>query len=137
MRKFVAFHRIAIAAGAVLLLAGPAVPQTRPAVPLLDRLEAGQWELRGAGNALIAAICLGGDHAAFAQPRHRTLSCQQSVVSSDARSVTVRYSCPGVGSGRTEILVETPRLAQIDSQGLDRGAPFALRAEARRIGACA
>ncbi|MBX3561512.1 MAG: hypothetical protein KF780_06820 [Sphingomonas sp.] len=136
MTRSIAFRRTAIALGAGLLLAGPAVPQARPALPLLDRLEAGQWELRGAGNALIAAICL-GDRAALAQPYHRGLACQQSVISSDARSVTVRYSCPGVGSGRTEILVETPRLAQIDSQGLDRGAPFALRAEARRTGACA
>ena len=45
--------------------------------------------------------------------------------------MTVNYSCPGVGRGRTEIRFETPRLIQIDSQGLDRGAPFALRAEAR------
>lgn len=133
---FVAYRRIAMAVGAGLFLAGPAVPQVRPALPLLDRLEAGQWELRGPGNTLIAAICL-GDRAALAQPYHRGLSCQQSLVSSDARSVTVRYSCPGVGSGRTEILVETPRLAQVDSQGLDRGTPFALRAEARRTGACA
>ncbi len=135
MNKFVAFRRAAIGAGAVLFFVGPAVPQTRSAIPLLDRLEAGQWELRGTGNALIAAICL-GDRAAFVQPQHRGLACQQTVVSSDNRSVTVRYSCPGVGSGRTEILVETPRLAQIDSQGLDRGTPFAVRAEARRTGGC-
>ncbi len=124
----------AAALGAAFFLAGPAVPQ--PAVPLLDRLEAGQWELRGPGNNLIAAICL-GDRAVLAQPHHRGLACQRSVVSSDARSVTLRYSCPGIGSGRTQILVETPRLVQIDSQGLDRGAPFALRAEGRRTGACA
>lgn len=136
MTKGVALRRAAIAMGAGLLLAGPAVPQARQTLPLLDRLEAGLWELRGPGNALIAAICL-GDRAALVQPYHRGLACQQSLVSSDARSVTVRYSCPGVGSGRTEILVETPRLAQIDSQGLDRGTPFALRAEARRSGACA
>lgn len=135
MTRSVAFRRAAFAVSAALLLTGPAVPQVRPVIPLIDRLEAGQWELRGAGNTLIAAICL-GDRTALAQPYHRGLACQQSVISSDARSVTVRYSCPGVGSGRTEILVETPRLVQIDSQGLDRGAPFALRAEARRIGAC-
>ena len=51
--------------------------------------------------------------------------------------MTVNYTCPGIGRGRTTIRVETPRLVQIDSQGLDRGAPFALRAEARRIGPCA
>jgi len=132
----VALRRAAMAAILALFPAVPAIPQAQSAIPLLDRLEAGQWELRGAGNALIAAICL-GDRALLARPQHRGLVCQQSVISSDARSVTLRYSCPGVGSGRTEILVETPRLAQIDSQGLDRGVPFALRAEARRTGACA
>lgn len=119
--------------GAALFLAGPAIPQA--AVPLLDRLEAGQWELRGPGNNLVASICL-GDRSALVQPRHRGLACRHSLVASDARSVTMRYSCPGIGSGRTQILVETPRLVQIDSQGLDRGAPFALRAEGRRTGAC-
>lgn len=123
--------------GAAVFFAGPAVPQASPAaLPVLDRLEAGLWELRGAGNARIASICI-GDRGRLTQPQHARLACTRSVIGSDARTVTVRYSCPGVGSGQTEIRVETPRLAQIDSQGLDRGAPFALRAEARRIGPCA
>lgn len=130
-------YRAAAGLGAAVFFAAPAVPQASPqAIPLLDRLEAGLWELRGTGNARVASICL-GDRARLTQPRHSGLACTRTVIGGDARSVTVRYSCPGVGSGRTEIRVETPRLAQIDSQGLDRGAPFALRAEARRIGPCA
>lgn len=130
-------YRAAAGLGAAFFFAAPAVPQQRAeALPVLDRLEAGLWELRGTGNARIASICI-GDRARLAQPQHARLSCTRSLIGSDARSVTVRYSCPGVGSGRTEIRVETPRLAQIDSQGLDHGAPFALRAEARRIGPCA
>ena len=44
--------------------------------------------------------------------------------------MTVNYVCPGMGRGRTILRVETPRLVQIDSQGLHNGAPFALRAQA-------
>ena len=64
-------------------------------------------------------------------------TCRRDVVAADADSVTVNYSCPGTGRGRTTIRIETPRLVQIDSQGLDHGMPFALRAEARRVGPCA
>lgn len=130
----VAFFLLGPAAfGALAFLAGPAVPQGP--LPALDGLEDGRWELRGTGDTLIAAVCL-GDRAQLVQPQHRGLTCTRSVVGADARSVTIRYSCPGAGSGQTLVRVETPRLAQIDSQGLDHGAPFALRAEARRIGAC-
>ena len=48
------------------------------------------------------------------------------MVAADSDSMTVNYSCPGAGRGRTTIRFETPRLVQIDSQGLDHGAPFAL-----------
>jgi hypothetical protein len=58
------------------------------------------------------------------------------VLAADEHSVTVSYVCPGMGRGRTLLRVETPRLVQIDSQGLANGAPFALRAVARKVGPC-
>lgn len=128
--------RLLAAAGMTMLLAGPG--HTQPgegAAPMLARLEAGQWELRGAGNARIAAICL-GNPILLTQPRHGATPCTRDVVAADADSMTVNYSCPGVGRGRTTLRFETPRLVQIDSQGLDRGMPFALRAQARRTGPC-
>jgi hypothetical protein len=104
---------------------------------MLTRLEAGQWELRGAsGSGRIAAICL-GNPILLTQPRHGGAPCTRDVVAADSDSMTVNYSCPGLGRGRTTIRFETPRLVQIDSQGLDHGMPFALRAEARRVGPCA
>ncbi|HYD14401.1 MAG TPA: hypothetical protein VEC11_16265 [Allosphingosinicella sp.] len=130
--------RLLAASGLSMLLAGPG--QTQPengAHPMLTRLEAGQWELRGgSGNARIGAICL-GNPILLTQPRHRAAACTRDVVAADADSMTVNYSCPGQGRGRTTLRFETPRLVQIDSQGLDRGMPFALRAEARRVGPCA
>jgi hypothetical protein len=126
------------AAGLLMCLAGPG--QTQPAGgahPMLNRLEAGQWELRGGtGNGRITAICL-GNPILLTQPRHGGAPCTRDVVAADADSMTVNYSCPGLGRGRTTIRFETPRLVQIDSQGLDHGMPFALRAEARRVGPCA
>ena len=50
---------------------------------------------------------------------------------------TVSYSCPGAGSGRTTIRVETTRLLDIQSQGIVNNAPFEVRYEARRTGPCA
>lgn len=128
--------RAALAACAALLAAVPAATQqAAPANGALGRLEPGLWELRGEGGGALASICL-GDPAQLAQPQHRGRACERSVLSQDARSVTMRYSCPAAGSGRTVIRVETPRLAQIESQGLDRGTPFALELEARRTGTC-
>ena len=137
MRSFLAWRPLA-AAGLLLALAGPGQSQPAgPPQPMLARLEAGQWELRaGTGNARIANICL-GNPILLTQPRHGAAPCTRDVVAADADSVTVNYSCPGLGRGRTTIRIETPRLVQIDSQGLDHGRPFVLRAEARRVGQCA
>jgi hypothetical protein len=115
--------------------AGQERAQERGAPPMLARLESGQWELRGPANGRIASICL-GNPILLTQPQHGAAACTRDVVAADADSMTVNYSCPGAGRGRTTIRFETPRLVQIDSQGLDHGAPFALRAEARRVGAC-
>ena len=136
MRSFLTWRPLA-AAGLLLALAGPGQSQPAGPAPMLTRLEPGQWELRaGAGNSRIANICL-GNPILLTQPRHVTAACARDVVAADADSMTVNYSCPGLGRGRTTIRIETPRLVQIDSQGLDHGMPFARRAEARRVGPCA
>ena len=135
MRSLFAWRPLA-AAGLIMLVAGPGHSQPgNSGHPMLTRLEAGQWELRGSGNARITAICL-GNPILLTQPRHGASPCTRDVVAADSDSMTVNYSCPGLGRGRTTIRFETPRLVQIDSQGLDHGMPFALRAEARRTGPC-
>ena len=136
MRSILAWRSLAVS-GLLVLLAGPGLSQPAPAHPMLTRLETGQWELRGGtANARILAICL-GNPILLTQPRHGSAPCTRDVVAADSDSMTVNYSCPGLGRGRTTLRFETPRLVQIDSQGLDHGMPFALRAEARRIGPCA
>jgi hypothetical protein len=135
MRSVYAWRAFALA-GFSLFVAAPGGSQPAGAPAMLARLESGQWELRGPGNSRITSICL-GNPILLTQPQHGGANCTRDVVAADAGSMTVNYSCPGVGRGRTTIRFETPRLVQIDSQGLYRGAPFALRAEARRVGACA
>jgi hypothetical protein len=127
--------RAAAVIGFGLFFAWPGASQERTSMPMLTRLEAGQWELRGPNNARIASICI-GNPILLTQPQHGAANCTRDVVAADASSMTVNYTCPGAGRGRTTIRIETPRLVQIDSQGLDRGTPFSLRAEARRTGAC-
>jgi hypothetical protein len=127
-------YRRAALLGATLVLGAAAMQEPGPGASL-GQLEAGQWELRGQGNTLIASICL-GDPAQLVQPEHGSSLCPRTIVGSDARSVTFRYTCPGAGAGRTTVLIETPRLARIDSQGIHNGVPFAVRAEARRIAPC-
>ena len=123
---------LAIAAAA----AAPALTRVDGAAPVLGRLERGLWQLRALdGRSSPAPICL-GDAEQLAQVRHLRSSCNRSLAAVRRDSVTLSYDCPGIGSGETTIRVHTPRLARIETQGLDNGVPFALRAEARRIGPC-
>jgi hypothetical protein len=103
--------------------------------PMLNRLERGQWELRGPNNGLLVALCL-GNPILLAQPQHGAAACARDVVAADESTMTVNYVCAGAGRGRTTIRFETPRLIQVESQGLDHGVPFALRAQGRRVGEC-
>jgi hypothetical protein len=125
--------RVPLALSALLLcLAAPAATQ-QPGP--LARVERGAWQLRSPGGAVVGALCL-GDPLLLAQPEHGPQPCTREVLGTDLHSVTVSYSCPGMGRGQTILRVETPRLVQIDSQGLHNGTPFSFRAEARRTGPC-
>jgi hypothetical protein len=57
-------------------------------------------------------------------------------VNDENRFVTVHYTCPGAGYGRTQIRLESAQLVQVDSQGIAQGFPFDFTAEARRVGSC-
>ena len=57
-------------------------------------------------------------------------------VEDGAARLTVQYTCPGNGYGRTSIRRETDSLVQLESQGIHQGMPFEMTAEARRTGDC-
>ena len=118
------------------LLAVSGVAQA-PASALAD-LQAGLWQLRSIGGGTASptrTICM-RDPNELLQLRHGARSCTRRVLSSAATEITVRYECGGAGWGQTLVRVETPRLARVDTQGIDQGSPFHHTYEARRTGSC-
>lgn len=103
---------------------------------MLDRLEAGSWEITLHGEQNSAAqLCI--DHGRkLIQIRHARENCRRFVIEDTPKSVVVQYTCPAGGYGHTKIRFENPRLAQLETQGIDNGLPFNFTAEARRSGSC-
>ena len=122
---------------ALLLAGAAAVPAQAPSLAMLDQLEKGSWDLRERdGQGAVRTACL-GDARSLIQINHMRTGCSRYVIEDGASEVTVHYTCPGAGHGRTTIRRETNRLVQIDTQGIANGAPFSHAIEARRTGVCA
>jgi hypothetical protein len=133
-------RRIVFSLGVVAAIASTAVPVTGQdpvrAPMALTSLQLGQWEIRSRTDPTVnRSVCL-GDPRALIQLRHTGATCKKYVISNDPRATTVHYSCPAGGHGQTTIRVETPRLIQLESQGVANRAPFSFTAEGRRIGNC-
>lgn len=120
------------------LLAVPGRTQNAQAgeMPALSMVQPGQWLLKSRTETpQIRSICV-SDVRALLQVEHGAAVCNRFVIANTPRETTVHYTCPGSGHGRTTIRVETPRLIQIDSQGIANQEPFALELEGRRVGEC-
>ena len=130
--------RALLALGAIAVLSAPALTQGRPGLSAVSKLESGLWQLRDLDNpgASPRSMCV-ADPNALIQIEHPGAPCAQLTLKNDMRQAEVHYTCPSNGFGRTLVRVETSRLAKIDTQGIIGNAPFALRAEARRVGPCA
>lgn len=134
------YARTAAVLGFVTLAAGlcaPLRPQSAaPALTALALIEPGEWQLRSRVDPdENRSICV-GDPRILLQVRHGRIACTRFVIANEARETTVHYGCAGAGNGRTTLRVETPRLIQIESQGVADNEPFALQFEGRRVGAC-
>lgn len=101
----------------------------------LAALESGRWSLKDRETGQVRRLCL-GDKRQLLQLGHPKLQCGRFVVTDAERKVSVTNDCGAAGNERTDIRIETPRLFQLQSQGISNGAPFALTFEGRRIGAC-
>jgi hypothetical protein len=123
-----------IVAGAALWFAVPGLAQGN-GLAMLGTLAKGEWTIKQRGGAPDRKICLKTGQELI-QLRHREAGCNQFVVEDGAARVTVQYTCPGNGYGRTSIRRETGSLVQLESQGIHNGMPFQLVAEARRTGPC-
>ncbi|MFN3389302.1 MAG: DUF3617 domain-containing protein [Allosphingosinicella sp.] len=120
-----------------LVLAGaPALALVVSEIAALSQLERGRWQISESDPRKPPRfICL-RDPMLLVQVEHGPASCTRRVTESGKSGTTVQYRCAGHGFGHTRVVVETPRIARIDTQGIVDGRPFAWRAEARRVGAC-
>jgi len=121
-------------AGAGVWLSVPGLAQGN-GLGLLDTLAKGEWTIKYRDGSPERRICLRSG-AEFIQLKHKQTDCNRFVIEDSAARVTVQYTCPGNGYGRTSIRRETPSLIQLESQGIVDGMPFQMAAEARRTGTC-
>jgi hypothetical protein len=125
---------IAALTGAALWLGVPALAQSN-GLALLGTLTKGEWTIKYRDGSPERRICVRKGEE-FIQLKHKQTDCNRFVVEDSAARVTVQYTCPGNGYGRTSIRRETPSLIQLESQGIVDGMPFQIAAEARRTGTC-
>lgn len=102
---------------------------------MLSGLEKGAWEIRDRDTHAVRRLCLTRGEELI-QLRHSGSTCRRFVLDNGPNSVTVQYTCPGNGYGRTSIRRETNRLVQIESQGIKNDLPYQFSAEARYVGPC-
>ncbi len=102
---------------------------------MLDGLTKGEWTIKYRDGMPERKVCVRTGEELI-QLRHPENGCSRFVVEDATSRVTVQYTCPGNGYGRTNIRKETGDLVQIDSQGIASGLPFQFAAEARRTGGC-
>ena len=115
-------------------LALPAAAQT-DSLAMLGGLAKGEWTIKHRDGSQDRKICVKTGQELI-QLRHNEPGCSRFVVEDGANKVTVQYTCPGNGYGRTNIRKENGALVQIESQGIASGLPFQFAAEARRTGSC-
>lgn len=120
----------------VMALGGAGRPAPAAAGPKeLTALEPGQWVLKDRDTGSERRLCL-GDTRQLLQLRQAHHHCARFVVTDAERQVSVTNDCGAAGNERTDIRIETPRLFQLQSQGIADGAPFASAIEGRRVGSC-
>ena len=112
----------------------PAAAQT-DSLAMLGGLAKGEWTIKHRDGSQDRKICVKTGQELI-QLRHNEPGCSRFVVEDGANKVTVQYTCPGNGYGRTNIRKENGALVQIESQGIASGLPFQFAAEARRTGSC-
>lgn len=123
---------------ACLLLAAIAAPLLgqHAALAMLDRLDPGAWELRTRnGEAEPNRLCF-GDARRLIQLRHPGAACDRFIIEDLPERITVQYTCPGRGYGRTTIRRDNAQSVMIDTQGIAGGMPFEFVIRARRVGNC-
>lgn len=121
---------------AMISAAGAAGLVQAPSLVALDAIEPGQWQLREIGTTTPPrSLCI-IDPATLLQIEHGSARCTRFVVTDQPRAATISYNCPGAGSGRTTIKLESSKDFHLDTQGINGGAPFDKGYQAHRLGPC-
>lgn len=102
---------------------------------MLGGLSKGEWTIKHRDGSADRKICVRSGRELI-QLKHTQSGCNRFVVEDGANRVSVQYTCPGDGYGRTDIRKETGGLVQLESRGIVSGLPFQVAAEARRTGSC-
>lgn len=128
---------IYVATAGVLALGafGMALPVFAQDLQMLAGLSKGEWTIKHRDGSADKKICVRSGQE-LVQLRHQEGGCSRFVVEDSISRVTVQYTCPGNGYGRTDIRKETGGLVQLESRGIVSGQPFQFSAEARRTGSC-
>lgn len=135
LRAKISLVGTATALGMIALgLALPAAAQS-DGLSMFQALSKGEWTIKYRDGSADRKICVRTGEELI-QLRHEEPNCSRFVVEDATSKVTVQYTCPGNGYGRTNIRKETGALVQIESQGIAAGLPFQFAAEARRTGTC-
>lgn len=127
---------VAVLLGLAALYGPFASPVRAAELQVLQKIEPGQWDIRPLD------VRDGGRTMCITNPAtlltlgHPGMTCSRFDITNAANEAVVHYRCPGTGSGQTSLRLETPRLVQIETQGILRQTPFQMRFEARRTGAC-
>lgn len=137
MQNTVKFRAGLISLLSMMALGAPyAVSQAQDnSLEALNKMVPGSWEIRYRPDSSRERVCI-RDGRDLLQLRHPQTGCNRYIVEDTANRAIVHYTCRGHGSGRTQIRLETPQIAQIESQGVHDGLPFQFSAEARRLGKC-
>lgn len=135
LRAKISLVGAASALGMIALgVALPAAAQS-DSLSMFQTLSKGEWTIKYRDGSADRKICVRTGEELI-QLRHEEPDCSRFVVEDATSKVTVQYTCPGNGYGRTNIRKETGALVQIESQGIASGLPFQFAAEARRTGTC-
>lgn len=111
-------------------------PESAPTPDVLTALEPGLWEFKEVDRpGAPERRCIANLRDLF-QPVQPRQACRHFLAENGPDHAAVAYDCAAQGRGRTTLRMETKRLLRIESQGIAEGRPFAVRLEARRIGAC-
>lgn len=119
------------------MLAGTTVRAEAPQASVLATIEPGQWQLHDTDDRSRRNLCVRDPRVLLQLGHPDTAQCSRFIVSQGPRELTVHYTCPGAGHGRTTIGLVTPRSITLDTQGIAGGLPFQHDYAARRVGDCA